>query len=200
MLARAKSMEGKVLLLDESHTAKNLGAKMGERVAAMARGAALSVYTSATPFENAAQAAYMGNTGLFDNFQQIDQPQLAMMGDEKIEASFGLHQFPAWAWTFDADVTEVWTQESGARDVVGYNFGWPFEPGVLAPVQMMANDYLVNTGLFQRRTTTIDMDKVSLQYHDVPFPQDYMRLFQTVLLALDRAEQLVDKEEKEGTF
>lgn len=60
-----KDIKGSVLIFDEAHNIKNVGSGGGIEAAKAIPDARMTVFSSATPFENPTEALYMAPTGIF---------------------------------------------------------------------------------------------------------------------------------------
>lgn len=158
------STTGSVLLLDEAHTAKNLGRDTGKKLASMVQSSDFTVYATATPFENVTEAEYIGYSGIFDDLKvQFDRPSSKPGGRPFRNELYG---FKAWAWMFGANVYFV-KQEDRSGEARYVPIVWWDKQQTSEEDQLAANEWLKKRGVYVQRPMALPLGVVNSELRSV---------------------------------
>lgn len=158
--------DGAVLIFDEAHNVKNVGgqtarADLGQRLIGAAK---MTVFASATPFENPVEARYMAATGIFDT----------------------AGGFNDWAKMYGAAVKrrKAYNPRTGAEWIEEIVY-WPGRGK--AKDGAAARDWLFKQGIMTQRAMKIDPKMVSVNFERSKVDQKWVDLYEKVTKIYDAA-------------
>jgi hypothetical protein len=167
---------GSVVLIDEAHNAKNLETKNGEAIQAMVSESDFTVYATATPFENVAEAKYLEASGVFDGVEAVVKRKDD--GGKPYDAT--ITGFDAWAFAYGA---ELYWPKNAPRPVIYWHKHTTAEEG-----QIQANDWMAARGVYTQRPMVLPPEMVKSDLRAVTVDDKYAKMFEDVLGAYAEAE------------
>ena len=156
----APSTSGAVLLLDEAHSAKNIDLATGKAVRSMVSDSRFTVYATATPFENVTEADYLAPSGIFKDIHVEFQRPSSKPGGKPFTNK--LDGFPAWAWTYGANVYFVKNRSGDLVPVV-----WWKKHQTSEQDQLAANEWLQKRGVYVQRPMSLPAGTVNSEMRGV---------------------------------
>jgi len=167
---------GSVVLVDEAHNAKNLETKNGEAIQSMVSESDFTVYATATPFENVAEAKYLEASGVFDGVEAVIKRKDD--GGKPYDAT--IVGFDAWAFAYGA---ELYWPKNAPRPVIYWHKHTTAEEG-----QIQANDWMAARGVYTQRPMVLPPEMVKSDLRAVTVDDKYAEMFEDVLGAYAEAE------------
>jgi len=158
--------ENTVLIFDEAHNIKNIGGPSESTRAVIAsqmmRDASMTIVSSATPYENPVEMAYLEPTGIFEEAG----------GHMKFALAYG------------ASLQKVQTgRRADQVDLVAY---WPGGRSRVA-LAAEARDWLDRKGLFTQRIKKLPDGMVESNFRSVEISKEWVERFDTITGAYDEA-------------
>jgi hypothetical protein len=155
---------GSVLILDEAHSAKNVGVSTGEVVKGMVSNAKFTVYATATPFENVTEARYLSYSGIFDDLHVEFERPSKRSGGRPFRNE--LNGFDAWAWMFGAKVAFVKKTDRNGNSYIKPVLWWE-KHQTAEEDQFAANEWLQKRGVYVQRPMTLPAGMVNSEMRAV---------------------------------
>ena len=156
---------GAILIFDEAHNVKNIESNRGGAAAEMMKKAKMSIFASATPFQNPVEARYLGATGIFN----------------------GVGGFNNWAKMYGASVrfAPFYNRETGKNEKVEVIY-WTGgaskrEDGAAA------RQWFIKQGVMTQRSMKIDPEMIDVQFNRQEVSQEYVNLYNKVMEAYEAA-------------
>ncbi len=167
-MREAKAEASDVLIFDEAHSVKNVdagdgGAQQAKAAAKWIRQSKFTVFSTATPFENPVQAAYLEPTGIF--------------------APFGGHK--KFALAYGANLIEVNTSNGPTEALI-----WRRNPQSDKDATA-AREYFVKEGVFTSRPIRLPEGKVDARMSKVSVPAEAVKMYEELMAAAERNEDLL---------
>jgi len=164
--------QGVVLIFDEAQNIKNLQCQQGFKGQALMANANMTIFSSATPYENPVQAGYMDATGIF-------------------EPAGGHHE---WAKMYGASVKrrKVYNQETGKYEVIETLY-WAGGKAK-RPDQIAARKWFQKQGVFIQRGIKLPKGMVAATFNKAPVGEEWVELIGTLEGCYKEAAALIEKD------
>jgi hypothetical protein len=156
---------GAILIFDEAHNVKNIESNRGGGAAEMMKKAKMSIFASATPFQNPVEARYLGATGIFGDVGGFDN----------------------WAKMYGASVRtiSVYSSSTGKKEKVEIIY-WTGGPSKRED-GAAARQWFIKQGVMTQRSMKIDPKMVDVQFNRQEVSQEYVDLYNKVIEAYEAA-------------
>lgn len=159
-------INGGVVIFDEAHSTKNVTSQQGKSAQDLMKQARFTILSSATPFENPVEAAYLDATGVFDRVG-------------------GHHE---WAKMYGADViTTKYFDYAAGQEVTKERLVWNGGKHKVKD-QIEARNWFKRQGAFTQRAKRLPKGSVTTTFRKQAASDQYVEMVETVLAAYAQAD------------
>ena len=163
-------INGGVVIFDEAHSTKNVTSQQGKSAQDLMKQAKFTILSSATPFENPVEAAYLDATGVFDRVG-------------------GHHE---WAKMYGADViTTKYFDYAAGQKVTKERLVWNGGKHKVKD-QIEARNWFKRQGAFTQRAKRLPPGSVTTTFRKQSVSDEYVDMVSHVLAAYAEADAQVD--------